>query len=61
LEINPRFGGGYPLTGAAGADYCAWLIAEYLLNKEIGFFDDWEADLLMLRYDAKVILHDADQ
>ncbi len=61
LEINPRFGGGYPLTCAAGADYAEWLIAEYLLNEEVGFRDDWEADLLMLRYDAKVILHDADQ
>jgi len=26
-EINPRFGGGFPLTRAAGGDYPAWLLA----------------------------------
>jgi carbamoyl-phosphate synthase large subunit len=58
LEINPRFGGGYPLSHAAGADYPDWLIREYLLSQEVDFFDRWEADLLMLRYDAKVIARD---
>lgn len=56
IEINPRFGGGYPLSYAAGANYPGWLIREYLLNEEIGFFDNWERDLLMLRYDAKVLV-----
>ncbi|MGX9220808.1 ATP-grasp domain-containing protein [Massilia varians] len=56
IEINPRFGGGYPLSYAAGANYSGWLIREYLLNEEIGFFDQWEQDLLMLRYDAKVLV-----
>lgn len=59
LEINPRFGGGYPLSYAAGANYPAWLIKEYLLNEPIEFDDDWEANLLMLRYDAKVLVHAA--
>ncbi len=57
IEINARFGGGYPLALAAGADYPAWLIREYLLGEEISYFDDWETDLLMLRYDAKVLVH----
>lgn len=57
LEINPRFGGGYPLSYAAGAKYPGWLIDEYLLSKEIPFFDGWETDLLMLRYDAQVLAH----
>ncbi len=56
LEINPRFGGGYPLSYAAGAKYPGWLIDEYIINKEVAFFDDWESDLLMLRYDAQLIL-----
>lgn len=56
LEINPRFGGGYPLTHDAGAHFPTWLIDEYLLNKHIGFFDSWEANLTMLRYDAKVLV-----
>jgi len=56
LEINPRFGGGFPLSHAAGADYATWLIREYLLNEEIQFFDGWEDNLIMLRYDAKVLV-----
>ena len=59
LEINPRFGGGYPLSYSAGANYPGWLIDEYLLEKETLFKDDWEADLMMLRYDAKVLVHGA--
>lgn len=59
LEINPRFGGGFPLSFSAGANYPGWLIDEYLLGQEIDFKDDWESDLMMLRYDAKVLLHDA--
>ena len=31
LEINPRFGGGYPLTSAAGCSYAELIIREYLL------------------------------
>ncbi|MUL46242.1 carbamoyl phosphate synthase large subunit [Mycobacterium sp. CBMA293] len=60
LEINPRFGGGYPLTAAAGANYAEWLIREYLLGADIPVFDGWERNLLMLRYDAKVLVHAPD-
>ena len=56
LEINPRFGGGFPLSYAAGADYPGWLIDEYLLGRAVDPFDAWEANLLMLRYDAKVLV-----
>lgn len=58
IEINPRFGGGYPLAHAAGANYPAMLVDEYLLGKEARDISDWEANLLMLRYDAKVLVHD---
>ncbi len=57
LEINPRFGGGYPLSYCAGANYPGWLIAEYLLGESVSSFDRWEADVLMLRYDAKILVH----
>lgn len=57
IEINPRFGGGFPLSLAAGADFPEWLIREYLLGKDVAFFEEWEPDLMMLRYDAKVLVH----
>lgn len=59
LEINARFGGGFPLSHSAGADYPDWLIREYLFNETIAFSDKWAKNLLMLRYDAKVLVsHD---
>lgn len=60
LEINPRFGGGYPLSYRAGANYPGWLIDEYFLDFKISNFDGWENDLLMLRYDAEVLVHNYD-
>jgi len=58
LEINPRFGGGYPLTSAAGCSFVELLIREYLLNEEIPFCDSWTDGLVMLRYDAKVMFNE---
>lgn len=56
LEINPRFGGGYPLTDAAGCKFAEWLVREYILGEELEEFNDWKENLLMLRYDAKVLV-----
>lgn len=61
LEINPRFGGGFPLSHAAGANYPDWLVREYLCNEEIEFYENWENNLIMLRYDAKVLVHESDK
>ena len=58
IEINPRFGGGYPLSYLAGANFPEWLIKEYLLNESVNYSNDWENNLLMLRYDDEVIIHD---
>jgi carbamoyl-phosphate synthase large subunit len=57
IEINPRFGGGYPLSYQAGANYPLWLINEYFLHQETIYTDGWEDQLLMLRYDDEVIIH----
>jgi carbamoyl-phosphate synthase large subunit len=58
LEVNPRFGGGYPLSYSAGATFPLWLMQEYLQAIEPAAHDNWEPNLLMLRYDAKVLVHD---
>ena len=56
IEINPRFGGGFPLSYVAGANYPKYLIEEYLLGKEIPVNNNWEDHLLMLRYDEAVFV-----
>jgi carbamoyl-phosphate synthase large subunit len=60
LEVNPRFGGGFPLSYSAGAHYPGWLIQEYIMGQTPEFYDSWEDKLLMLRYDAKVLVRHAD-
>ena len=56
IEINPRFGGGYPLSYLAGANFPSWIIKEYLLDKSIEYSECWENNLLMLRYDNEIIV-----
>jgi len=56
IEINPRFGGGFPLSNAAGARYPEFLLREVFLNEELSYTDDWEDQLVMLRYDAEVLV-----
>lgn len=60
IEINARFGGGYPLSYFVGANYPKWLIQEYLQEEDIAidYLADWEENLLMLRYDKEVLVHD---
>lgn len=58
IEINPRFGGGYPLSYHAGGNYPKWLIEEYFYNKTVYYDDDWEDNLLMLRYDDEILVHE---
>jgi carbamoyl-phosphate synthase large subunit len=56
LEINPRFGGGVPLSYAAGVDYPDLLyrmVQGIPVASMIGRFED---DLLMLRYDQSVFV-----
>lgn len=57
IEINPRFGGGYPLSFLAGANFPLMLIKEYYLNQPVEYCEDWEDNLLMLRYDDEILVH----
>ena len=61
IEINPRFGGGYPLSYEAGANYPSYIIREYLFNESLTYNEDWEDDLLMLRYDDEILVHEYDK
>lgn len=54
IEINPRFGGGVPLSIKAGANFPKWILQE-LLGKEVNIrFDGFKNNLIMLRYDDEV-------
>ncbi|MEL0456408.1 ATP-grasp domain-containing protein [Flavobacteriaceae bacterium SZ-1-7] len=59
IEINPRFGGGFPLTYLSGANYVKWILDEYLFDKKIeNGFDCWQNNLLMLRFDKEILIND---
>lgn len=58
IEINPRFGGGYPLSYHAKANYPMAIIDEYLLDKDLSYYDDWADNTLMLRYDKEIVVQD---
>ena len=60
IEINPRFGGGFPLSYYAKANFSEYLIREYLQGKNVDYSDKWLDKTLMLRYDNDVIVYDAE-
>lgn len=59
IEINPRFGGGFPLSWEAGARGSRWLLEE-VLGLPLTAGDGWHEGRVMLRYDAAVFV-DRDQ
>lgn len=54
IEFNPRFGGGYPLTQKAGANFTRWLIEDTLNLPLTAEPDGWQDGLVMLRHDRAV-------
>lgn len=58
IEINPRFGGGYPLSYYAKADFPNYLVQEYFQNRSIQYSENWLDNTLMLRYDSEVIVYE---
>jgi len=56
VEINPRFGGGAPLSINAGADFPRWII-EMARGKDPGDIRNaYKKNVVMLRYDEAVFL-----
>jgi carbamoyl-phosphate synthase large subunit len=58
IEINPRFGGGYPLSYYAKADFVQFILLEYFENETIDYSVDWLDNTLMLRYDDEIIVYE---
>jgi len=56
IEINPRFGGGVPLSIKAGADFPKWIFQELTDKKTNIRHDSFKDGLIMLRYDSEVWL-----
>jgi carbamoyl-phosphate synthase large subunit len=56
VEINPRFGGGVPLSIKAGANFPKWILQESLGEKTNIRFNSFKDNLIMLRYDGEVWL-----
>jgi len=54
IEINPRFGGGTPLSIKAGANFPKWILQELCGKKPKIKLDGFKNNLTMLRYDAEV-------
>ena len=60
IEINPRFGGGFPLAFRAGARFPRWILEELLGIAPSSSFTNWQEGLAMFRYDTAVFLpHEA--
>lgn len=60
IEVNARFGGGFPLSFAAGADFPLALVQEALGMPVTALNRDWRDNLVMLRYDAAVFVDGTD-
>ncbi|HET8619157.1 MAG TPA: ATP-grasp domain-containing protein [Acidimicrobiales bacterium] len=56
IEINARYGGGFPLSLEAGADFPRWMLEELLGLPSTASPDGWRPGLVMLRYDAAVFV-----
>jgi len=55
IEINPRYGGGFPLAFEAGARFPRWFV-EDAFGLPSTANDDWQEGLVMLRYDDAVFV-----
>jgi carbamoyl-phosphate synthase large subunit len=60
IEINPRFGGGFPLAWHAGARFPQWMLEELEGVPSTCIAGAWRDGLVMLRYDDAVFVDAAD-
>ncbi len=60
IELNARFGGGYPLAHQAGARFADWLVEEAVGRQPKVALDSWTDQLMMVRYDQELFLEAKD-
>ncbi len=53
-DLNPRFGGGYPLTEKAGGNFAEWIVREAQGEALPSNAGSWEAGLKMIRAGAEI-------
>jgi carbamoyl-phosphate synthase large subunit len=56
IELNARFGGGYPLSWQAGARFPRWMLEELAGLDSTASDSGWRDGLVMLRYDDAVFV-----
>lgn len=57
IEINPRFGGGAPMSIESGADSCENLY-RLLMGKKLDYNENYKENLLFLRFDSSICLNE---
>jgi carbamoyl-phosphate synthase large subunit len=60
IELNARFGGGFPLALAAGANFPGAMVQDVRRQPITATVDGWRSAVVMLRYDAAVFLDDTE-
>lgn len=57
IEINPRFGGGAPMSIQSGADSCENLY-RLLMGQKLNYNENYKDNIIFLRYDSCICLND---
>lgn len=57
IEINPRFGGGAPMSIQSGADSCENLY-RLLMGEKLEYNEDYQENLTFIRYDNSICLNE---
>ncbi|WP_035351964.1 ATP-grasp domain-containing protein [Fictibacillus gelatini] len=55
IEINPRFGGGAPMSIQSGADSCENLF-RLLMGQELSYNENYRDNIMFLRFDKSICL-----
>lgn len=60
IEINPRFGGGAPMSIVAGANSCESLY-RILMGEKLIYNTDYRDNCTFLRYDSSIMINDEEK